>query len=66
MSQSIYIDNGYDSRTHYLRSMSEDYAVPMPVVSALAEIYCEDEDFDGLVSALEDYHEYGDMYYGDM
>lgn len=34
--------------------MSEDYGVPLDVVYQLASILGKEEDFDGLVSALED------------
>lgn len=50
----IYQENGYDNREDYLNSLSEDYGVPIDAVRALAEILGPDEDFDGLVSNLED------------
>lgn len=50
----VYQENGYDSRDDYLNSLSEDYGVPIDAVHALAEILGPDEDFDGLVSNLED------------
>lgn len=49
-----YIENGYESRKHYLKCMSEDYGVPLDVVYQLASLLGKEEDFDGLVSALED------------
>jgi len=54
MSQNVYQENGYESRKHYLRCMSEDYNVPLEVVYSLASILGPSEDFDGLVNALED------------
>jgi len=49
-----YIENGYQSRKHYLQCISEDYGVPLDVVYSLADLLGEIEDFDGLISALED------------
>ena len=54
MSENPYQANGYESRKHYLRCMSEDYGVPLEVVYSLADILGPSEDFDGLVNALED------------
>lgn len=51
---SIYEDNGYKNRKDYLNSLVEDYGVGVSEVYALAEILGDTEDFDGLVSALED------------
>ena len=51
---NVYIQNGYESREHYLQCMSEDYGVPIETVYSLADMLGESEDFDGLVSALED------------
>ena len=53
MDQTIYQENGYESRKHYLRCMSEDYNVPLEIVYSLADIM-PGEEFDGLVNALED------------
>ena len=48
-----YIENGYENRKDYLESLSEDYGVPLDVVYSLADMM-PGEEFDGLVSALED------------
>ena len=50
----VYQENGYADRDDYLNSLSEDYGVPIDAVLALAEVLGPDEDFDGLVSNLED------------
>ena len=52
--QGLYQENGYKNRDDYLNSLSEDYGVPIDAVLALAEVLGPDEDFDGLVSNLED------------
>lgn len=54
ISPEVYQENGYKNRDDYLNSLSEDYGVPIDAVLALAEVLGPDEDFDGLVSNLED------------
>ena len=51
---NAYIQNGYESRGHYLQCISDDYGVPIETVYSLSDMLGESEDFDGLVSALED------------
>lgn len=48
-----YQRNGYDSREDYLQSLADDYAVPLDVVTTMADIM-PNEEFDGLISILED------------
>ena len=50
---NVYIQNGYKDREHYLQCMSDDYGVPIETVYSLADML-EGEEFDGLISALED------------
>ena len=54
MDKNIYQENGYADRDDYLTCLSEDYGVSIESVYSLAEMLGEHEDFDGLVSALED------------
>ena len=54
MPRDVYQENGYDDRDDYLRSLAEDYGVPLDAVMAMAEVLGPEEDFDGLVSNLED------------
>ena len=54
-AMSIYIDNGYESRTDYLKSLAEEHDVPLRIVLSTADLLGPNEDFDGLVIALEDY-----------
>lgn len=49
-----YEDYGCHSRTEYLRMLSEEYAVPFECVIELAYTLGKEEDFDGLISELED------------
>ena len=52
--ENIYQENGYADRDDYLTCLSEDYGISIEDVYSLAEMLGENEDFDGLVSALED------------
>lgn len=52
--ENIYQKNGYENREDYFQCMSDDYGVPLEVVKSLADVLGEEEDFDGLVVALED------------
>ena len=54
---SIYTENGYANRKDYLDSMAAEYGVDRESVYALASVLGKSEDFDGLVSALEDYED---------
>ena len=50
-----YKANGFDSRRDYLESLCEEY--DRTTVYALAAMLGPSEDFDGLVTSLEDYTE---------
>lgn len=52
--KTIYQENGYKDRQDYLECIALDYGVPLEVVISLAEVLGENEDWDGLVLALED------------
>lgn len=52
---SIYTEHGYANRADYLLQLAEELEVPIDVVFTLADLLGKSEDFDGLVSALEDY-----------
>ena len=54
MEQTIYQENGYSNRKEYLHSLAEEYGVDISVVVQLASLLGKDEDFDGLVSSLQD------------
>jgi hypothetical protein len=48
---TIYTDNGYANRTEYLNELREEYG---DLVDILIGVLPSSEDFDGLVTALED------------
>jgi hypothetical protein len=49
---TIYTENGYANRKEYLDELREDYGSDM--VNTLITVLPASEDFDGLVTALED------------
>lgn len=51
---TIYTDNGYTDRDDYLKSLAADFMVSEEVVFYLANTLGPDEDFDGLVTMVED------------
>jgi len=51
---NIYIENGYKNRVHYLESLAEEHGVDEESVKTLADMFGPNEDFDGLVTAVED------------
>ena len=52
-----YIDHGHENRRAYLVSLADDIGVDIQTVFMLADLLGPDEDFDGLVTSLEDYAE---------
>lgn len=53
---SIYTDNGYTNRAEYLDELRESYG---KLVDVLITVLPASEDFDGLVTELEDAFEAG-------
>lgn len=51
---SVYQENGYANRREYLESLAEDMGVDRDTVFMLASLLGPSEDFDGLVTELED------------
>lgn len=51
-TENIYHQNGYENRRDYLESLAEEY--DREKVFTLAGMLGPSEDFDGLVTALED------------
>ena len=49
-----YQEHGYKNRKEYIKSLAEEYSVPYSTVAVLAAMLGPDEDFDGLISMLED------------
>ena len=52
---SVYINNGYINRQDYLENLADEFGIPLDIVLAVADMLGPNEDFDGLISSLEDY-----------
>lgn len=55
MSNCTYVENGFANREEYLDSLRDEHG--NDVVNALSELLGPDEDFDGLVTMLQDVEE---------
>lgn len=51
----VYKQNGYKDRTDYLKCLADDFGIEWSIVNCVAEMLGENEDFDGLVTALGDF-----------
>lgn len=54
----IYKENGYTNRKEYLESLADDFGIDYDTVESVADLLGPDEDFDGLLSSLDDYGDY--------
>lgn len=52
--KDVYKQHGYKDRDSYLDSLAVEYGVAKMLVYSLAEMLGPNEDFDGLINALED------------
>ncbi len=51
---NIYEEHGYKNRMDYFKALAEEYDADLELVTTLADVLGEGEDFDGLVVMLED------------
>ena len=56
---NAYESNGYKNRKDYLESLAQEY--PRHLVFTLADVLGPNEDFDGLVTSLEDAADSGEF-----
>lgn len=54
---NIYQEKGYKNRKDYLECLTEEFDLPRQIVFKFAQFLGETEDFDGLVTMLEDFAE---------
>lgn len=52
--ENVYTSNGYSNRKDYLNSLADDFGVDIETVNMIADLFGPNEDFDGLVTTLED------------
>ena len=55
---NVYTRSGFKNRKDYLEYLAKDYGVSYMEVYGLAMFLGETEDFDGLISALDDMADY--------
>jgi hypothetical protein len=55
---NVYEMNGYADRQDYLDDLADNMGIDRSIVSALADMLGETEDFDGLVTGLQDFGGY--------
>ena len=51
---SMYIEEGYRNRDDYLEQLAEEFDIELETVRMVADMLGSQEDYDGLVSTLED------------
>jgi hypothetical protein len=56
--KGIYAANGYKDRSDYLDSLADDRGIDRMAVDILADVLGDSEDFDGLISALNDFEDF--------
>ena len=59
---NIYTRNGYASREAYLADLADNHGLPLDRVLLAADLLGPNEDFDGLVTTLEDMGEFDEDY----
>lgn len=52
---NIYKEHGYENRSQYFEALAFDYDIDINSVHALADVLGSNEDFDGLIYAINDY-----------
>ncbi len=52
---NAYKEHGYSSRRDYLQSLAEEFDIDRDTVYMMADLLGSTEDFDGLVTSLEDF-----------
>jgi len=52
--QTVYEREGYLSRRNYLETLADEYGLEAETVFSMASILGPNEDFDGLITALQD------------
>lgn len=57
MNIDVYRNHGYRNRREYLQGVADNYGVTLSVVLTLAATLGPNEDFDALITELEDYLE---------
>jgi hypothetical protein len=59
-NNNVYQTNGYKNREDYLSSLAAEFSFSHEQIYYFADLLGETEDFDGLVTALEDFADYSE------
>ena len=54
IAENVYTQNGYESRYDYLECLADEYDINLDTVLMLSDLLGPSEDFDGLVTSLQD------------
>lgn len=54
----VYHHNGYANRKEYLETLASEFELPYGTVKMIADMLGAEEDFDGLVTELEEMYDY--------
>ena len=57
-NESVYERNVYKDRKDYLNNLADDRGIDPMAVDEISDVLGESEDFDGLMSALEDFEDF--------
>jgi len=52
---NVYQANGFKNRNEHLSNLSDIYDIPLCELCCISELFGENEDFDGLVAAVQDF-----------
>ena len=55
MNDKVYKEKGFSDRNEYLTELADNYGISSFDVYSISEMLGDNEDFDGLINALEDY-----------
>ena len=55
MNDKGYKERGFSNRNDYLTELADNYGISSFDVYSISEMLGDNEDFDGLINALEDY-----------
>lgn len=54
MDIKLYQAHGYSDREEYLQSLADEFGADLDTVKVLSQLLGTNEDFDGLVNAIQD------------
>jgi hypothetical protein len=58
LNEGVYTANGCKDRDDYLNSLADDRGIDRMAVNIISDMLGENEDFDGLITALDDFKDY--------